>query len=126
MFKDFTPSRRQLIAGGAVLAAALPAVPVANAKALEMQDMDDWQAHVGKQFAVDGATIRLVAVKPGSRQPYGRARTHNFTTLFEVTSGTMPEAGLHKVSHGELGQAALFLDRSLANNGQPRLRASFN
>jgi hypothetical protein len=126
MNKDFAPSRRQLIAGGAVLAAMLPGVSVANAKPFAMQDLDDWHAQIGKEFALNGAAIRLVAVKQGKRQPAGMARTHNFTTVFEVTSGALPEAGLHKVSHAELGQASLYLERSVAKNGQPRLRASFS
>ncbi|MCW3848535.1 hypothetical protein OF829_14970 [Sphingomonas sp. LB-2] len=124
---DFAPSRRQLIAGGAVLASMLPgAVPVASAKPFAMQDLDDWQAQVGQTFAVNGTPMRLVAVKPGNRQPAGRARKHNFTTVFEVRGDAVPAAGLHKVSHADLGQASLYLEPSLSKDGKARLRASFS
>lgn len=129
MYKDFAPSRRQLIAGGAVFAATLPGASIAGAmtpKPFAMQDLDDWHAQIGKTFAVNGASVRLVAVKQGNRQPAGMVRKHNFTTVFELTSGALPESGLHTVSHAELGQAALYLEPSVAKNGQPRLRASFN
>ena len=129
MYKDFAPSRRQLIAGGAVFAAALPGASIAramNPKPFAMHDLDDWQAQIGKEFSVGGASVRLVAVKPGNRQPAGMVRKYNFTTVFEVTSGAVPEAGLHMVSHAELGQASLYVEPSVAKNGQPRLRASFS
>lgn len=126
MYKDFAPSRRQLIAGGAVFAAMLPGVSAASAKPFAMQDLDDWQAQIGKTFAVNGTPMRLVAVKEGNRQPAGRVRGHNFTTVFEVQGDAVPAAGLHKVTHAELGQATLYLEPSVAKNGKPRLRASFS
>jgi hypothetical protein len=61
-------------------------------------------------------------VKQGNRQPAGMMRKHNFTTVFEVTSGAMPAAGLHKVSQADLGQTSLYLEPSAGK----RLRASFN
>ena len=70
--------------------------------------------------------MRLVAVKEGNRQPAGRLRKHNFTTVFEVQGDAVPAAGLHKVSHAELGQATFYLEPSVAKNGKPRLRASFS
>ena len=129
MSHDFVPSRRQLIAGGAVLTAVLPGASIAkalNTKPLGLQDMDDWQAQVGKEFAVNGTPMRLVAVKPGSRQPYGMARKHNFTTVFEVRGNAVPVAGLQQVSHPELGQASLYMEPSATEDGTPRLRASFS
>ena len=92
MSEDIVSSRRQLLVGGAVLAAALPGASVtAFAKPLAMRDYGDWQAQVGKEFTVNGTPMRLVAVKGGLRQPSGFVRKHNFTTVFEV-DGAVPEA----------------------------------
>jgi hypothetical protein len=128
MSQDFVPSRRQILVGSAVLAAALPGLsPIAaNAKPFAMQDLDDWQAQVGKEFAVNGTPMRLVAVKGGQRQPSGFARKHNFTTVFEVQGDAVPAAGLHKVAHAELGQASLYMEPSVSKDGKARLRASFS
>jgi len=129
MSYDFAPSRRQLIAGGAVLAAALPGSAVAKtltSKPLVMQDLDDWQAQIGKEFAVGGTPMRLVAVKGGIRQPAKFARKHNFTTVFEVKGDGVPAAGLHTVAHADLGQASLYLEPSVSKDGKARLRASFS
>ena len=127
MSKDFVPSRRQLLVGGAVLAAALPGASIAmTPKPFAMQDLDDWQAQVGKQFAVNGTPMRLVSVKGGRRQPTGMARKHNFTTVFEVQGDRIPAAGLHTVAHADLGQAALYMEPSVSKDGKARLRASFS
>lgn len=129
MSHDFAPSRRQLIAGGAVLAAMLPGATIATgaaAKPLVMQDLDDWQAQIGKEFAVNGTPMRLVAVKGGIRQPAKVARKHNFTTVFEVQGDAVPTAGLQTVAHAELGQASLYMEPSVGKDGKARLRASFN
>jgi hypothetical protein len=126
MSEELVSSRRQLLVGGAVLAAALPGASVsAFAKPLAMRDFGDWQAQVGKDFTVNGTPMRLVAVKGGLRQPNGLARKHNFTTVFEV-DGAVPEAGLHKVAHADLGQATLYMEPSISDQGKPRLRASFS
>ena len=129
MSHDFASSRRQLIAGGAVLAAMLPGATIAtgaSAKPLAMQDLDAWQDQVGKEFAVNGTPMRLVAVKGGTRQPSKFARKHNFTTVFEVQGDVVPMAGLHTVAHADLGQASFYMEPSVSKDGKARLRASFN
>lgn len=130
MSKDFAPSRRQLFKGGAVLAAALPGasmvIGAAAARPFEMQDLADWKAHVGKTFAVNGASMTLVEVSKGAAQSEGKRR-HNFTAVFEMDVAAAPESGIHRVAHAELGEAPLYLkSNARPDDRTARVHASFN
>ena len=133
MSEDFAPTRRQLFVGGAVLAAAtLPVATPAMARAIETRpfadhDLADWQANIGKRFEVgaDGATMKLVAVRGGATLPAGQRRRSTFTALFEIDATTAPEQGIHRVANDQLGQAPLYLERTLVKGATTRLRATF-
>jgi hypothetical protein len=130
MSRGFTPSRRQLVLGGITLAAALPASSSAtmlgSAKPLALHDMDDWHRQIGAGFTLAGAPVSLVAVKQGNRQPSRMKRRHNFTAVFEMDAHAAPQGGIHQVRHAELGQTALYLERTIEKGGKARMRASFS
>ena len=130
MAGGFVPSRRQLVLGGAALAAIAPmsgsSVAFGATKPLALHDLDDWQRQVGASFAIGGAPLSLVAVKPGSRQPAWTKRRDNFTAVFEMDAAAAPAAGIHQIAHPELGQAALYLEPTAVKGGKTRMRASFN
>lgn len=130
MAEGFVPSRRQIVLGGAALAAIAPISASSTAfgatKPLALHDLHDWQRQVGARFAIDGAPLSLVAVKQGHGQPGWAKRRNNFTAVFEMDSAAAPAAGIHKVAHPELGQAALYLEPTLAKGGKTRMRASFS
>ena len=133
MSEGFAPSRRKLVTGGAVVAAALPAVAsTAVARPFPYQDAGDWQKQVGVKFAVAGeagnAAMKLVAVK-GVRKTYApRAeRAHSFTTVFEMDAAKAPKGGeSYMVRHPDLGVTSLYLERTSEAGGKARLRATFN
>ena len=131
MVEGFVPSRRQLMLGGAVLAAIVPmsgssAASFGSVKPLALHDLDDWQRQVGAHFALGTASLALVAVKPGNRQPARLKRRNNFTAVFEMDAAAAPAAGIHQVAHPELGQAALYLEPTTVKGGKTRMRASFS
>jgi hypothetical protein len=130
MAGGFVPSRRQLVLGGAALAAIVPMSGSTTAfgatKPLALHDLNDWQRHVGARFAIGTAPLALVAVKPGNRQPVEMKRRSNFTAVFEMDAAAAPAAGIHEIAHPELGQAALYLEPTTAKGGKARMRASFN
>ena len=126
----FTPSRRQLVLGGAAIAAVLPGSSSAKmfglAKPLALHDLDDWQRQIGASFTLSGAPVALVAVKQGNRQPSRMKRRHNFTAVFEMDAHAAPQGGIHQLHHSELGQTALYLERTIEKGGKARMRASFS
>lgn len=131
MAEGFVPSRRQLVLGGAVIAALAPvsassATSFGAAKPLALHDLADWQRQIGARFAIDGAPLSLVAIKPNHRQPAWAKRRNNFTAVFEMDAAAAPAAGIHKVAHPELGQAALYLEPTAVKGGKTRMRASFS
>ena len=130
MAGGFVPSRRQLVLGGAALAAIVPmsgsTAAFGATKPLALHDLNDWQRHIGARFALGTTPLALVAVKPGNRQPARMKRRSNFTAVFEMDSAAAPAAGIHQVAHPELGQAALYLEPTIAKGGKTRMRASFN
>jgi hypothetical protein len=130
MAEGFVPSRRQLVLGGAALAAIAPmsasSTTFGAAKPLALHDLADWQRQVGAQFALGTAPISLVAVKPGHRQPSRLKRRSNFTAVFEMDASAAPAAGIHQVAHPELGKAALYLEPTMVKGGKARMRASFS
>lgn len=129
MAEGFVPSRRQMVLGGAALAAVAPlgaSTAFGATKPLALHDLDDWQRQVGANFALNNAPLALVAIRPGSRQPSRMKRRNNFTAVFEMDSAAAPQAGIHQVAHPELGQAALYLEPTTVKGGKTRLRASFN
>jgi hypothetical protein len=131
MAEGFVPSRRQLVLGGAALAAIAPvgassAMSFGAAKPLALHDLDDWQRQVGTRFALGTAPLSLVAVKPGNRQPARMKRRNNFTAVFEMDAAAAPAAGIHRISHPELGQAALYIEPTIEKDGKRRMRASFS
>src|ERR1044072_1712608 len=95
MAEGFVPSRRQLVLGGAALAAIVPisgssAASLAAANPLALHDLD---------------------------QPARMKQLNNFRVLFEMDAAAAPAAGIHKISHPELGQAALYIEPTVAKNG---------
>lgn len=131
MSEGFVPSRRQIVLGGAVLAAVLPVTSSSAAgfglsKPLALHDLDDWQRQIGANFTLDGAPVALVAVKEGHRQPSRMKRRYNFTAVFEMDAHAAPQGGLHEVRHAEFGQASLYLERTIEKGGKARMRASFS
>jgi len=131
MAEAFVPSRRQLVLGGAALAAIAPvsassATSFGAAKPLALHDLDDWQRQIGARFALDGAPLSLVAVRPNHRQPAWAKRRNNFTAVFEMDAAAAPAAGIHQVAHPELGAAALYIEPTTVEGGRRRMRASFS
>lgn len=129
MSKDYAPSRRQLFAGGAVLAAALPAASTVMGavagRPFAMQNHDDWKSHVGKEFAVNGSSMKLVEVSKGHHMPVGK-RGASFTATFEMAAAAAPASGLHQVAHAELGEAALYLQSDTRKGGKALVHAAFS
>jgi hypothetical protein len=133
MSEGFAPSRRNLVMGGAVIAAALPATAsTAFARSFPHQDAADWQKQVGMSFAVAGeacnAPMELIAVK-SVRRTYasGAVRAHSFTTVFEMDAARAPKGGeSYMVRHPELGVASLYLERTTLKGGRAHLRATFS
>lgn len=132
MAEGFVPSRRQLVLGGAVFVAIAPmsassATSFGAAKPLALHDLDDWQRQIGAGFALDGAPLSLIAVKPSHRQPAWAKRRSNFTAVFEMDAAAAPAAaGIHQVAHPELGRAALYIEPTTVMGGKQRMRASFS
>lgn len=130
MSEGFATSRRQFFAAGAVAVAALPgASSIATAiagKPFAMQDLADWKAHVGKQFVLDGsASMKLVSVVAGGRQPASLPRDRNFSAIFELDRAA-PADGTFTVAHAELGQAQLYMQPGRSKAGKPTLYAAFS
>lgn len=133
MSKGFAPSRRALVMGGAVAAAALPmTASTASARPLAFQDASDWQKHVGVTFAIAGeagtAPMRLIGIKSVRRMraPGSALRAHSFTAVFEMDAAQAPEGGRnYQVRHPELGTTGLYLQRA-NEGGRAYLRATFN
>lgn len=136
MSQQFAPSRRQLVLGGAVLAAALPgasATAMLDGRPLPYMDAKQWKREVGVDFAVaseaGAAPMMLIAVKGEMplRAPRRGVRETSFTVVFEMDATRAPEGGkTYQVRHPSLGTAALFLQRADLENGRARLRASFS
>jgi hypothetical protein len=135
MSKGYAPSRRDLVRGGAVLAAALPAASASTAfaKPFPHQDAADWKKQVGMTFAIAGeagtAPMRLIDVKGVTRlrAPGAGVRDHSFTALFEMDAARAPAGGKnYLVRHPELGTTGLYLERTTFEDGRAHLRASFN
>ena len=147
MSEEFAPSRRELVIGGAVVAAAMApassslvqrgtassvlAGEFANARPFAQQDLADWQKQVGWRFAIadetGAAPMKLIAVKPGKAQPAGHLRANNFTAVFEMDAESAPEGGrLYDVRHASLGSTQLYLERTTVDAGRARMRASFS
>lgn len=129
MSKDYASSRRQLFKGGVVLAAALPgASTVMGAVAgrpFAMQNHEDWRSHIGKDFAVNGGSMKLVQVSRGERMPVGK-RGRSFIATFEMDAAAAPASGLHQVAHAELGEAPLFLQSDSRKGGKALVHAAFS
>lgn len=130
MPKDYAPSRRQLFKGGAVAAAA--ALPGASTvmtavagRPFAMQNRDDWKSHVGKEFAVNGSSMKLVEVSKGHSMPVGK-RGASFTATFEMDAAAAPATGLHQVAHAELGQASLYLQSDVRQGSKALVHAAFS
>ncbi|MDF7774733.1 hypothetical protein P1X14_05695 [Sphingomonas sp. AOB5] len=129
MSEGFAPSRRQFFAAGAVAAAALPgASSMVSAMAgtpIALKGHDEWQAHIGKQFVLDGtASMKLVAVHKGGRQPgaFGRGQ---FSAVFELDRAA-PSDGTFSVANAELGYAELYMQPGKSQSGKPTLYAAFS
>ncbi|MEI9851695.1 MAG: hypothetical protein WDN24_13565 [Sphingomonas sp.] len=134
MQNKFTPSRRQLVVGGALLAGAIPGASLSSALAcpLPYQDADDWERQIGSQFAIatEGGTtpMRLIAVKGKTNlRRSGAIRQNSFTTFFEVDASRAPAGGkIYQVRHDKAGVAPIYLERSNEVAGKVWLRASFS
>lgn len=136
MSQQFAPSRRQLVLGGAVLAAALPgasATAMLDGRPLPYMDAKQWKREVGVDFAVaseaGAAPMKLIAVKGEMplRAPRPGVRETSFSVVFEMDADRAPEGGkTYQVRHPSLGTAALYLQRTTEKNGRARIRATFN
>lgn len=136
MSQQFAPSRRQLVLGGAVLAAALPgasATAMLDGRPLPYMDSKQWKREVGVDFAVaseaGAVPMKLMEVKGEMllRAPRPGVRKSSFTVVFEMDAAQAPEGGkTYQVRHPSLGTAALYLQRADLKNGRARLRASFS
>lgn len=136
MSQEFAPSRRQLVMGGAVLAAALPgasATAMLGGRPLPYMDAKQWKREVGVDFAVasegGAAPMKLMAVKGEMplRAPRAGVRETSFSVVFDMDAAHAPEGGkTYQVRHPSLGTAALYLQRSDEKNGRARLRATFS
>lgn len=136
MSQQLAPSRRQLVLGGAALAAVLPgasATAMLDSRPLPYMDAKQWKRELGVDFAVASETgaapMKLIAIKGEKplRAPRAGVRNSSFSVVFEMDAAQAPEGGkTYQVRHPSLGTAALYLQRADLENGRARIRASFS
>jgi hypothetical protein len=103
-------SRRSLLRGGALLAAAVPLSSVllpTDAAFADRLNRASFAPYTGTRFGLDGSSLTLVSLEdlPNAR----RGDVNRFSALFEVTAGKSPGQGTRTLTHPKMGRLTLFL-----------------
>lgn len=121
---NFKPSRRAMMAGGA-LAAASTTLPTG---ALAATEIDAVRKLVGSHYTVAGQTAVLeevVQLSPTVRPPMSVTHRTPFAAVFRL-EGEAVSDGTHGFSADGLTEEMLLVSAFTGDDGAPRLEAVFN